>query len=294
MFLQPVRAYLDCRFYDLWEIMNLKEVLKTKLSQEKLDQLVSSYDVVGDIAIVRIPESLILEESEIAQAILSLNKRVKVVVKKAGYHTGAFRQIPVTIIGGEQRKETLCKENGVLLKLHVEEVYYSVRQAFERKRIAELVHAGEEVLVMFSGVAPFPLVIAKNSEAAHITGVEMNPIAHQYGCANLQLNRKLTNISLINGDVHEVLVGFNNVFDRVIMPLPKVGILFVAKALSVLKKGGYLHLYTMQDKQSIVGFIDELRKICAESDREIFSEKATICGHCSPRIYRWCVDCIIL
>ena len=57
---------------------------------------------------------------------------------------------------------------------------------------------------MFSGIAPFPIVISKNSKANEIYGVEINPNAHKYALENLKLN-KISNIKLFEGDVKTVL-----------------------------------------------------------------------------------------
>ena len=43
----------------------------------------------------------------------------------------------------------------------MEDCYFSARLSTERKRVADLVKAGENVLVMFSGVEPYVAVIAK-------------------------------------------------------------------------------------------------------------------------------------
>lgn len=169
---------------------NLKETLRGHLSDEELELLVRSYDVVGDLAIIIIAEGLEHREKLIGEAILAINKNVKVVLKRAGMYQGEFRLIPLEVIAGENRKETQCKENGVRLSLNPEIAYYSVRSSSERQRIAELVQAGEQVLVMFSGVAPFPLVIAKNSRAAAIVGVEkiLKPIDMELRTSNSTRN----------------------------------------------------------------------------------------------------------
>src|SRR3989344_5046820 len=169
--------------------MNLKESLKGKLSRKEKENLVTSFDIIGDIVIIEIPDLLIRKEKIIANAILKMHKNIKVVVKEIGAHSGEFRLQKVKVIAGVKRKETEYKENGTRMRLNVEKTYFSPRFGTERLRIASLVEAGEEVLVMFSGVAPFPLVIAKNSKASLIYGVEINPDAHKYAVENVKLNK---------------------------------------------------------------------------------------------------------
>jgi hypothetical protein len=45
-----------------------------------------------------------------------------------------------------------------------------------RKNVASFVKKGERVLVMFAGVAPFPIVIAKHSKAKEIYSVELGNV----------------------------------------------------------------------------------------------------------------------
>ena len=56
--------------------MKLKELLKGKLTEEEMKKLVTSYDVIGSIAIIEIPEELQSKEKEIGEAIIKLNKNI--------------------------------------------------------------------------------------------------------------------------------------------------------------------------------------------------------------------------
>ncbi len=174
------------------------------LSAEELKEVKTAQDVLGNIAVIEIPENLILKEKEIAEALLKTNKHVKTVLKKAGEHDGIFRTQKMQWLAGENTKESIYLENNAKIKINVEEVYFSPRLSTERKRIAGQVKPGEEVLVMFSGAAPYPCVLSKNTDAKRIIGIELNPVGHKYGIENLKLN-KIHNVSLINGDVNSVL-----------------------------------------------------------------------------------------
>ncbi len=270
--------------------MTLKEALAQYLSEEELGHLVRSYDIVGDIAIIIIPDELVKKEHLIGKAILDLNKNVKVVLKRDGIYQGEFRQIPLKVIAGENRKETICKENGVRLALDPEQVYYSVRSSGERKRIASLVAPGENVLVMFSGIGPFPLVISKLSQAETIVGVEKNPVAHAFGVKNVRLNKKLKNVQLISGDVGTVLPELKTMFDRIVMPLPKSAHLFVANAVEHLSRNGWLHYYELLKKEDVSQAINKVEEIITKLGRTVASHNAVVCGHCGPTLYRICID----
>ncbi len=268
--------------------------MEDRFSASELTHLVNSYDVVGDIAVVIIPEELEPREQLIADAILASNRKIRVVAKRAGYYGGEFRTIPLVILAGENRKETEVKESGVRLLVNPETVYYSVRSGNERRRLASLVQPNESVLVLFSGIAPYPLIISRYSRAKCIVGVEKNPQAHAYGIENLIRNRKITNVTLHLGDVKEVLPRLATIFDRVVMPLPTRGEEYLPYALQVLRERGFLHFYDMQHPENLQGSINKIISACAVAGRTVLSTCASRCGHCAPQTYRICIDAMIL
>src|SRR3989344_7746912 len=140
---------------------NLKFYLKDKLTAKELKFAPSSFDVVGDILIFsEFPKELAKKEKIIGETILKNYHHIKTVLKKTKKYSGKFRTPKLKVIAGEKRKETVCRENNVLIKLDVEKVYFSPRMSSERKRIVSFIKPNESVLVMFSGSAPYPLVIA--------------------------------------------------------------------------------------------------------------------------------------
>src|SRR3989344_4120901 len=179
---------------------SLKQALKHRLSAKEHALLRRSFDLIGDIAVLEMPRELQKKEGIIAQALLNQHKHIKTVVKKVGGHTGRFRIQHFKILAGERKKITEYRENKSRMKLHLEMTYFSPRLAHERLRIAQLIKKPEEVLVMFSGIAPYCLAISRNSPARRIYGVELNKEAHQFGLENISLN-KIQNIKLFHGDV---------------------------------------------------------------------------------------------
>ena len=70
---------------------SLKDSLKGILYSEEIEKLGSAFDVVGDIIILELDESLKSKEKEIAEALFKTNKSVKTVLKKKGIHKGVYR-----------------------------------------------------------------------------------------------------------------------------------------------------------------------------------------------------------
>jgi tRNA (guanine37-N1)-methyltransferase len=268
----------------------IKVILKNVLTKKEKVVLRGGYDVVGDIAIIEVPTELAKKEGLIAKTLLNMHKNITVVTKKSGSHKGIFRLQKLKILAGEKRKETVHKENNVRLKLNLEKTYFSPRMAAERKRIAQQVKKGERILVMFSGCAPYPLVIAKNSRAKEVYGVEINPVAHRYGLENVKLN-KIANVNLLLGDVKKIVPKLKKKFDRVVMPLPKSGANYLNLAITAVKVGGIVHFYDFLNEKDVpTKAIKKIGAICKRLKKKYKIMKWVKCGQLAPRAYRVCVD----
>jgi len=226
--------------------MKLKDALEGLLNESELQELTTSFDLIGDIAILEIPESLAPKEKEIGEALLKVHRSIRTVLKKLGPMEGKYRIRRLQYIAGEDKTETTYKEHGCLMKFDVSKVYFSIRLSTERKRISNLVKAKERILVLFAGVGPFALVIAKDHPDAEITAVELNPDAVKSMKENIILN-KLSNISVLEGDARSFSY---SEFDRIIMPLPHSADQFLDLAFSAAKPGGIVHFYTLVDSKN--------------------------------------------
>jgi tRNA (guanine37-N1)-methyltransferase len=270
---------------------NLKQSLKSKLTKKELELLPSSFDIVGDIVIfAEFPKELKKKEKIIAEKLLKLHKNIKVVCKKVGKYSGKFRTPKLKIISGERRKETIHKENNVSIKLHVEKCYFSPRSSTERKRIAEEIKKGEEVLIMFSGVAPYPLVIAKNAKPKTVYGIEINPKAHEYAEFNVKKNKLETTVKLFKGDVRKVMPKLNKKFSRVAMPLPRSAENFLDLAIKAVKKKGTLHFYDFLNETEFNLAVQKVEEACKKAKKECKIQNIVRCGQFGPGIFRLCVD----
>jgi len=268
----------------------LKEALKKKLTKKEREILVTSFDMVGDIAVIEIPDELQKKEKLIATTLLNQHKNIKVVVKKSSAHKGVFRLQNYKIIAGERRKQTEYKESGVRMKLHIEKTYFSPRFGTERLRIANQVKKGEDVLIMFSGIAPFCLVIARNADPKSVYGIEINPEAHKYALENITLNKFQEKIKLFNGDARLVAPTLKKKFDRIAMPLPKGGEDFIDVALSSIKKSGIIHFYDFLHVDEFKKGEEKVKQACKLAKKKCKILRLVKCGQQSPRVFRICVD----
>ena len=259
---------------------SFKEILDSKLTKQQLLLVPRSYDVIGKIAIFsNFPEELKNKEKIIGNALIESNKNIETVAKKTSNIYGKYRVRKLKIIAGKKKKETIHKEHKVQVKLDVEKCYFTPRLNTERLRIASLVRKNENILVMFSGVSIYNLVIAKNSKAKEIYGIEINPTAHKYALENLKLNKN-NNIKLFLGDVKKIIPKLNKKFDRIIMPLPTSSQDYLTDAFKVAKKGTIVHIYTFN--------LEEIKEILKKEKVKILKIVKT--GQVSPGKYRYCID----
>ncbi len=265
--------------------ITIENVLKNKLTKNQLSLLPKAQEIVGKIMILEVPEKLQKKEKLIAEAYLELNKNVETVVKKTNIHSGVYRTRKVKILAGKKSKETIHLENGVKIKLHLEKTYFSARSGNERLRVAKQVKKGENVLVMFSGAGPFPLVFAKNSQPKSIVGIELNPLAHQYALESIALNKMENQIVLHQGDVRTIVPPLRRKFDRVAMPLPKTGEEFLDLALRKVNVGGTIHLYSFLNELEMKS---EAKRLAKEYPVKVL--RTVKCGQFSPSVFRICFD----
>lgn len=273
---------------------NLEYYLKNKLTQEELKLVPSSFDVVGGILIFsEFPKELTKKEKIIGRIILENYHQIKTVLKKTKKYSGKFRTPKLKVIAGEKRKETVCKENDILIKLDVEKVYFSSRMSSERKRIAGLVKPDEFILVMFNGCSPYALVIAKNTRCKEVYGIEINPIAHKYALENVKKNKQENKVRLFIGDVKKIMPKISKKFDRILMPLPKGGEDFLNLALKYIKNKGIVHFYDFLHEDEFYKAKEKIKNACNKVKKKCKILRTVRCGQYSPRFYRVCVDFVV-
>ena len=269
--------------------ISYKDALAKVLSNEEMENVKTAYDVLGTVSVIEIGDGLESKEKLIAETLLESNPLIKTVLRKDGSHDGVFRTQNMKFLAGEETKIAEYRENNCIMRVNVEDVYFSARLSTERKRISDMVKEGEHILVMFSGAAPYPCVLAKNTLAKHIVGVEINPEGHKYGLENITRN-KITNVDLYCGDVRDVLPTLDEKFDRIIMPLPKTAEEFLDVTLPRANKNCVIHLYGFYHEDDFDKARQEIEKYCKEAGRTYDNLEIIKSGQQKPHVYRICAD----
>ncbi|RUM34221.1 MAG: class I SAM-dependent methyltransferase family protein [Archaeoglobus sp.] len=272
--------------------MSLKKILKDRLgsriSEKELLMVRRSFEIIGDIVVVDIPDEIYHLKDEIVRAILTKHKHVKTVLRKIGEVRGDYRLAEYEIIYGRET-ETVCKEHGCKFLLDPTKVYYSVRLSGERERIFRLVNPGERILVMFAGVGPFAITIAKNARPKEVVGVELNPEAVKYFRKNVKLNRVENIVRVYEGDVRKIVPELEGSFDRILMPSPNNAQDFVDVAVTKAKKGSIIHYYTFAGVEEEKELQKRVEKLFSRyiKCKAFFMRR---CGSFAPYVHRYVVD----
>jgi len=235
------------------------------LQPELMELLPTSFDIIGEICIIKLPEALLECSASIGKAIMETRRSLRSVALDRGVK-GDFRIRDLQVIAGEDQLETIHVENNLRFKLDPSKVYFSPRLATERRRIAEKIDGGR-VLDMFAGVGPFSLTCARYGKPDEIIGLDLNPYCIEYFNTNIRLNSAEDTVTAFLGDAKEAPLGMGP-FNTIIMNLPHGSIDFLDTALEVID-GGSIFLYSIVKKNDVISTIDDIVKLTRDCGKEV-------------------------
>lgn len=219
---------------------SLAEALENYLTPEELELIPRSYDLIGDIAVLEIPDELSKHKEMIGRVFHEVHRNFSTVLAKKGAILGATRIREYQCLSGEDKTETIHTEYGCRLAVDLSKAYFSPRLHEEHNRIAQIVKDNEFVVDMFCGVGSFPIHIARQ-RSAHIVAIDINPDAINLLKKSMKLNRLIGTIETIVGNAKDY--SQTHIADRVIMNHPSGAFDFVSDACRILKPRGVLHYY---------------------------------------------------
>ena len=272
-----------------------------------------SFDVLGNIAVVNFPRNSNSRHRSVytlkgtspkllsagakkkfAEKLMKEQKQIKTVLEKVGKIKGRLRKITTKYIAGEKTNEVLYKENNCSFRFNVDTTYFSPRLSNERIEIANKIKKNESVFVMFAGVAPFSIVIAKNSKAKIVYSNEINREANKYAELNINLNKLKDKIKLVNGDIKKVVKKFNKKVDVVVMPRPQLKDTFLKQACQISKKGTRIYYYDFCKVGEEKLVVERIQKEVRECGKKVKILKVKKAGEIAPYKIRVRVDFKIL
>ncbi len=250
----------------------LRDVLAEdkRFTPEELRLLPRSFDIIGEIIVVQIPFDIEKKSKIVAETLLNQHKNIKAVYARGKFY-GRLRKPKLKWLAGKKILETTYKESGCLFKLNIKTCFFSPRLATDRLDIARMCKPKERVIVLFSGIAPYGLVIAKNVVVKKVVCVEISKECSKYALENVKLN-KIRNVEIIQGDVKRIcpiLKKKGELFDRIIMGRPQLKETFLKEALMISKKGTIIHFQDFVKEDEILKKVSEKRILDAASKAKL-------------------------
>ncbi len=215
------------------------DLLKDLAAEEPA--LPRSFDVIGDIVLVRIPDHCTIEPGRIGEALRAFVPGARLVGADRGVH-GPGRIRLLDRLAGSGSWATVHSEHGLRLYVDLERAYFSPRLAHEHHRVASEVRTGEVVFDLCCGVGPFAAHIARDRRASRIVAVDSNPDAIELLERSLAALPAAAPVEARTQRVEEFLAG-PEVADRAILNLPHEGIKYLGPLMGRVARGGTIHYY---------------------------------------------------
>jgi tRNA (guanine37-N1)-methyltransferase len=261
--------------------MGLKRQLAGIVPEPALQHLSDHFDVIGDVAVLAVPEDLGPYKQAIAETIVMGRRNIYTVLNKVEKVAGDARTAQYEVLRGDTTV-TVHREFGFSYRLDVRRSFFSPRMAYERKRVTDQVEPGERVYVPFAGVGPYAIPAA--AHGADVTAVELNPDAFQWLKENIRLNHRDDNCHAIEGDATDTRNLPSCRFDRIIIPAP-YGMDHVLEIfLPLVTEGGMVHFYTFKTEEQVPGLVAAYEK------KGLTVTNYLPCGNVAPGVSRWVFD----
>jgi tRNA (guanine37-N1)-methyltransferase len=222
----------------------------------ELVDLPRSFDVVGDIVLIRLPSGLQSRGPEIGEALLRFVPGARLVGQDRGVQ-GPDRRRNVVRLAGAGPWTTEHRENGLALDVDLEGAYFSPRLAREHARVASEIRAGERVYDLCCGVGPFSVTIARDGRAAQVVAIDANPRAIE--CLRATLGRYPFGgrVEVVEGRLEQFGDG-RAAFENVIFNLPHEGIKYLPSVANLVSRAGRLFYYEVAERDAREQRPDEL------------------------------------
>lgn len=279
-----------------------------------------SFNILGNIAIVNFSDKTNLKEKKkFADQLLKEHPNIKTVLEKSGKFSGRLRKMKTKFLAGDKNKEVLYKENNCVFRFNIDTTYFSPRLSNERKEIALLIKKTDKVLVMFAGVGPYSICIAKNSKAK-VYSNEINREANKYAEINIKLNNVKDRVELIPGDIKLVIKKIlrssvapptrpkrfslrsnrgevNKIpsfFDIIVMPRPRLKESFLKETFMLSKKGTRIFYYDFCKVEEKDKIVEKIKDEAKKAKKKIKILRIKDAGEIAPYKIRLRVDFVVV
>src|SRR5215208_5555049 len=257
----------------------LKNALKDVFAKEEIEKVYSSFDIIGDIIIIKI-------------------QTIKTVFQQISSVQGEYRTRKLCFLSGINKSITEYREHGCIFKVDVLKTYFSPRLSTERLRVSKLIKNNEIIVNMFAGIGTYSIILAKKNPDCIVYSIDSNPDANDLCIINSKLNKVQDRVIPILGNARAIISSqLKGKATRVLMPLPEQAAEFIDSAIMALENNkGIIHYFAHIKAKNKLHALEEGKLNCHNNFQ--FYQYKIICERVirevGPRIYQTVFDLEIL
>jgi tRNA (guanine37-N1)-methyltransferase len=272
----------------------LKNALKDVFTKEEIEKLYSSFDIIGDIIIIKIPDELEGKKEIIANTLINKIKTVNTVFQQISSVQGEYRTRKLCFLTGSNKSYTEYKEHGCIFKVDVLKTYFSPRLSTERLRVSKMISNNEIIVNMFAGIGTYSIILAKKNPDCIVYSIDSNPDANDLCIINSKLNKVQDRVIPILGNARTIIDNqLKGKATRILMPLPEQASEFIDSAIAALQNNkGVIHYFAHIKSKSKLDAVEE-GKINCHKNFECYHYKiisGRVVREVGPRIYQTVFD----
>ena len=276
----------------------LKNALKDVFTKEEIEKLYSSFDIIGDIIIIKIPDELEGKKEIIANTLINKIKTVNTVFQQISSVQGEYRTRKLCLLTGINKSNTEYKEHGCIFKVDVLKTYFSPRLCTERLRVSKMISNNEIIVNMFAGIGTYSIILAKKNPDCVVYSIDSNPDANDLCIINSKLNKVQDRVIPILGNARTIIDNqLKGKATRILMPLPEQASEFIDSAIAALQNNkGVIHYFAHIKSKSKLDAVEE-GKINCHKNFQCYNYKiisGRVVREVGPRIYQTVFDLEIL
>jgi len=276
----------------------LKEQLKSELSEEELSLLSRGFQILGKAIILKLNPKLLEKKEIIGKACLEMFPKIKSIYINMGKIVGNFREPEnIEFVAGLDNPIVEHKEHDVIYRFDITKIMFSKGNLNERRYLATLVQRGEIVVDMFAGIGYFSLPVAKHSSVGKIYSIELNSESYKFLIENIKINHLEDKIVPIKGDCKVEVIKLSESgirANRVIMgifPAPKE---YITEALTLVNDNETVfHYEGVAEKDKFIELFEEFNEVAQRESYRCELKSHRFVKSYGPYLYHVVLDIIV-
>ena len=261
----------------------LREAVGAEVFEQFSEHWPRSYDQMGDLLILKIPEEVQAYSEQIGEALLAHVSRARLVLQDHGVR-GEYRVRRLEIVtsrDGDQTTETTVRENHCEMLVDPAKVYYSPRLSGERARtvsaaasLREQLGRSLRVCDPYAGAGPALMPLLKAGLVESLLANDLNPAAGTLLEANLSRSRVRMDIRCLDARLLALEGELTGAFDLLLVNIPHSSLDHLGDLLPLLERGqpSLLRAWCIieqHETSTVAGRLEELLELDGRQQRSL-------------------------